>query len=148
MIKHTLQEWCDFLGVYAVKNNFREDGIRPSFFTPHDITLFIHRPEIVQQNRAKPCYVDVAPDAWFGSNKISDVITQRLYFLISDLEELEDFKIYEPADVGTDKPTIPPEKEMPGKQQPATRKSYELERARMWSQDAATADRRTIHGLR
>lgn len=149
MIKHTLQEWCDWLGVYAVKNNLRETGTRPSFFTPNDITLYLNRPELVLQKHGKACYVDTDPGAWFGNTdttNLGQIITEKLYFLVSDLESIPDFRLYEPTAEGTDKPSEPPAKERQVQTRTATRRSFERERAMMWSQDAVNSDKRTLHG--
>lgn len=110
MKKHTLQEWCDFLGCAAVKNNFRVTNEPPGVFHRKQVEFFAHEPEIVPQNYGKPCYVDNANRGERGMSggeirlDINSVIGPEIWQLVADLDTVMTFNLVTPDDYGDTEP--------------------------------------------
>lgn len=108
MKKHTLQEWCDFLGVAAVKNNFQVQTNPPSVFHRKQVTVFIAKPEVVPQRLGAPCWVDTNGGSDFQDGElrldVNTVIGSEIWQLVSDIDTVEDFRLYLPSDWGDSRP--------------------------------------------
>lgn len=107
MKKHTLQEWCDFLGVAAVKNNFRVKADPPGVFHNKQITVFIDKPDVTPQSYGAPCWVDRNRyEIQEGEIKldIDTIIGSEIWQLVSDIDDVQDFSLYLPDDWGDARP--------------------------------------------
>lgn len=114
MKKHTMQEWADFLGVALVKNNFRTDNNPPGVFHRLQVSAFLEKPSVTPQHYGKPCYACVPRGCMRDSiangviyQSIDDLNFDQLYQFVSDIEECEDFTVYEPDTYGDYLPCVP-----------------------------------------